>query len=162
MTTQSRPAFIYFIAAFASGGLLAAMTHMNGLVAHYGNPLFASFVAHGAGTIAAIIFLGLIFAFSGKRRPAGTAPRLKAPWWAYLGGISGAATVILASLSVNSPLALSGTIALGLAGQVIFSLAADRWGLFGLPARKLDLRDFLTVALILGGSVAVILAGGPA
>ena len=45
---------------------------------------------------------------------------------------------------------------------VLFSLAADQWGLFGLAARRLDMRDLLTVAFILAGSILVILAGAQA
>ncbi len=71
----------------------------------------------------------------------------------------GAAIVILTSTAVNSPLALSGTIALGLGGQVIFSLLADFFGLFGLPKRRPDLRDMAAVALILCGSALIILVG---
>lgn len=74
-----------------------------------------------------------------------------APWWAYLGGISGAATVILTSTAVNSPLGLSGTLALGLAGQVAFSVAADSWGLFGLPKRHPDTQDIVALGLVVMG-----------
>ena len=66
---------------------------------------------------------------------------------------------MLTSAAVNTPLALAGTIALALAGQVAFSLAADKWGLFGLPARKLELRDAMAVTLIIAGSVLIILYG---
>ena len=66
---------------------------------------------------------------------------------------------MLTSTTVNSPLALSGTLALGLAGQVVFSLAADHWGLFGLPKRRLELRDLAAVLLILAGSALIILVG---
>lgn len=150
----------YFFVAFAAGCLMAVMTHLNAVTAFYGSPMFASWVGHGAGTIAAIIILAALYLI----RPKDTAPEPKpqAPWWAYLGGVSGAATVITASLAVNSPLALSGAIALGLGGQVLFSLAADQWGFFGLAARKLDRRDLLTVAFILAGSLLVILAGAQA
>jgi transporter family-2 protein len=66
---------------------------------------------------------------------------------------------MLTSTAVNTPLALAGTLALGLAGQVVFSLAADRWGLFGLPRRKLSLRDIGALALIIAGSALIILFG---
>jgi transporter family-2 protein len=123
---------IHFIGAFATGGLLTFMVHLNGELARYGNPLFSSWTAHGTGMVAAII---LLFALYRRRTP--TARKTgRAPLWAYLGGVSGAATVILTSTAVNSPLGLSGTLALGLAGQVAFSLAADSWGLFGLPKLK--------------------------
>ena len=66
---------------------------------------------------------------------------------------------MLTSIAANTPLALAGTLALALAGQVAFSLAADKCGLFGLPSRKLDLRDFGAVALIFAGSALIILYG---
>lgn len=147
---------IFFIAAFGTGGLLTLMVHFNGELAHYGNALFSSWVAHGTGTVAAVAF----FAILNRRSTAAiveTSPR--APFWAYLGGFSGAATVMLASTAVNSPLGLSGTLALGLAGQVIFSLAADRWGLFGLPKRRPDFRDLAVLGLVLAGSAIIILSG---
>lgn len=147
---------LHLAAAFASGGLLTMMIHLNGELGRYGNALFSSWTAHGTGTVAALIMLA---AFALLRRSASTASLPSAPWWAYLGGIAGAATVMLTSAAVNTPLALSGTISLALAGQVLFSLAADKWGLFGLPSRRLDLRDGAAVALILAGSIVIILYG---
>ena len=67
--------------------------------------------------------------------------------------------IALTSTTVNSPLALSGTLALGLAGQVIFGLAADRWGLFGMPVRIPRPRDLAALALIVAGSALIILFG---
>ncbi|MNT57922.1 hypothetical protein D3C72_1953300 [compost metagenome] len=66
---------------------------------------------------------------------------------------------MLTSFAVNSPLALSGTLALGLAGQVVFSIVADRWGLFGLPMRRPDGRDLAAMTLIIAGSALIILFG---
>lgn len=149
--TGNKP--LYVIAAFASGGLLTLMVFFNGQLAFHGTPLFASWVAHGTGTIAAIIFLLVLW-----RRPR-SAPQAKkpsAPWWAYLGGLSGALTVMFTSTTVNSALALSGTLALGLAGQFAFGLVADLWGMFGLPKRRPDLRDLTAFALIIAGSAIII------
>ncbi|ARM91853.1 hypothetical protein RHEC894_PD00348 (plasmid) [Rhizobium sp. CIAT894] len=146
---------IYFIGAFATGGLLTFMVHLNGELARYANPLFSSWTAHGTGMVAAVI---LLLALYRRRTPmAGKTPR--APLWAYLGGVSGAATVILTSTAVNSPLGLSGTLALGLAGQVAFSLAADSWGLFGLPKRRPDLQDIVALGLVVTGGALIILFG---
>lgn len=146
---------IYFIGAFATGGLLTFMVHLNGELAHYGSPLFSSWTAHGTGIIAALILLLVT-----RRRPDPTMERpSNAPLWAYFGGISGAATVILTSTAVNSPLGLSGTLALGLAGQVIFSVAADSWGLFGMPKRRPDIRDIAALGLVVTGGALIILFG---
>lgn len=154
MHPKSNP--FHLIAAFLSGGLLTLMVHFNGELGRYGNALFSSWAAHGTGTVAALILIAVL-AIAGRRSATVGLPR--APAWAYLGGISGAATVMLTSYAVNTPLALSGTLALGLAGQVAFSLAADKWGLFGLPARALGVRDGLAVVLILAGSLLIIIYG---
>ena len=155
--TSTRLNPLHLAAAFGTGCLLTLMVHFNGELGRYGNALFASWAAHGTGTVAALVFLGLLWV---RRRPAPVVTdKPKAPWWAYLGGLSGAITVILTSMTVNSPLALSGTLALGLAGQVIFSLAADRWGFLGMPRRKTDLGDYAALALIVAGSALIIFFG---
>lgn len=150
-----RPNPLHLLAAFGSGGLLTMMVFLNGEAASHGGPLFSSWLAHGTGTVAAIVFLAVLW----RRRPAASGTRAKAPLWAYLGGVSGAATVMLTSTTVNTPLALAGTLALGLAGQVVFSLAADQWGLFGMPRRRLGLRDAGAIGLIVAGSLLIILFG---
>ena len=150
---QAKPASrLHFVAAFATGGLLSLMVLSNGTLAAYGSLFFSSWVPHLTGTIAALLFLAVI-------RPARTS-RTRPPLWAYLGGVSGAVTVMLTSAALNSPLALSGTIALGLAGQMVFSLIADMRGLFGLPQRMPVARDYLAVLLVIGGSLILIFFGG--
>jgi len=145
---------LHLAIAFGSGGVLTLMVFFNGELARYGNALFSSWTAHGTGAVAAMIFLAVLGRWKQSSEP-GSKPR--APLWAYLGGISGAATVMLTSTAVNSPLALSGTLALGLAGQMLFSLAADRWGLFGLPRRRIGGRDLAALGLILAGSTVIVL-----
>ena len=136
--------------AVGTGGLLTLMVLFNGALAAFTTPFFSSLAAHGTGTIAAaiaLIFLG---------RKAAAAFTARAPLWAYLGGISGAITVMLTSITVNSMLALSGTLALGLAGQVMFGLLADQFGLLGMPRRTPTLRDLGALVLIVGGSLLII------
>ncbi len=154
--SAQRPRPLHLLAAFASGGLLTFAVFINAEAGRYGGALYSSWLAHGTGTLAAILVLALLRL---RRRPAERPASGKAPLWDYLGGISGAATVMLTSTSVNTPLALAGTLALGLAGQVAFSLAADRWGLFGLPRRRLTRRDAGAVVLIVAGSLLIILVG---
>lgn len=146
---------LHLLAAFGTGGLLTLMVHFNGELGRYGNALFSSWAAHGTGTVAALVLLAVLYPW--RNRNVTTKPR--APLWAYLGGISGAVTVMLTSFAVNSPLALSGTLALGLAGQVVFSIVADRWGLFGLSMRRPDGRDLAAMILIIAGSALIILFG---
>ncbi len=145
---------LHFVAAFLTGGLLSLMVLFNGTLATYGSLFFASWVPHLTGTAAALVFLAVM-------RPKRAEAALP-PLWVYLGGVSGAITVMLASATLNSALALSGTIALGLAGQMVFSLIADTRGMFGLPQRMPVVRDYVAVALVIGGSLILIFFGGPA
>lgn len=142
---------LYFAAAFGAGGLLSLMVLFNGTLAAYGSLFFASWVPHLTGTVAALLLL----IFLKPKRAQAARP----PLWVYLGGISGAVTVMLTSATLNSALALSGTIALGLAGQMVFSLFADMRGLFGLPQRTPVQRDFVALALIIAGSLILIFFG---
>lgn len=139
------------LAAVGTGGLLTLMVLCNAEVGRHAGPLMASLVPHATGTLAA----GVALAFLRPRRAGGPAPR-----WAYLGGLLGAVTVMLTSVTANTALALSGTLALGLLGQVAFAQAADRWGLLGLPRRPATARDVGVMALILGGSAVIILGAG--
>ncbi len=143
--------FLYFAAAFGAGGLLSLMVLFNGTLAAYGSLFFASWVPHLTGTVAALLFLLIL-------RPK-RAQMVRPPLWAYLGGVAGAITVILTSATLNSALALSGTIALGLAGQMLSSLLADMRGLFGLPQRTPVSRDYVALTLIIAGSLILIFFG---
>ncbi|XLM20076.1 DMT family transporter, partial [Chromobacterium piscinae] len=78
------------------------------------------------------------------------------PRWAYLGGMPGALVVALAAITVNSPLAMSGTLALGMAGQLLFGLLSDHFGGFGMPRRPLRLNDALALLLALSGCAVLI------
>lgn len=121
--------------------------------------MFSSWQAHGVGTVVAAILLAFIWRRERAAAAVSKAEYGKPPLWAYLGGVLGGVTVILTSWSVNSPLALAGTLAIGLAGQFALSLIADYWGLLGLPKRRLDLRDAAAVVLIAAGSLLIILVG---
>ncbi len=152
MTAPAPPRMIDFLGAFATGGLLTLMVWFNGTLAVTGSLLFASWVPHLTGGLLAVLVLVIL-------RPAKASPA-RAPWWAYLGGVSGAVTVVVTSFTMSTPLAISGTIALGLAGQMLFSLAADKWGIMGLPQRDPTWRDVLALVLILSGSLILIYGGG--
>ena len=155
MSQPQKPAQLFhFAAAFGAGGLLSLMIWFNGTLAAYGSLFFASWVPHLTGTIAALLFLIIL-------RPK-RVQSVRPPLWVYLGGVAGAITVMLTSATLNSGLALSGTIALGLAGQMVFSLFADMRGLFGLPQRTPTKRDFLALALIIAGSFILIFFGSGA
>jgi len=141
------------LTAIGAGVLLALMISTNSYLASYNSPLFAAWLAHGTGAIAAWLLLKI---FLWRKKPA-PASQTKAPWWSYLGGIPGALTVLLAAITVNSPLGLAGSLALMLAGQILFALFSDALGLFGVLKRRLSLRDLAALLLIFAGSAILII-----
>lgn len=143
-----------WLLAIAGGVLLALMIDFNSLLARYTTPVYASWVAHGLGGVAALALVA-VFARARAKKLAE-----RPPLWFYLGGIPGAFTVILAAVAVNSRLALSGTIALMLVGQVVFGMLSDHFGLFRTPKRRLVPLDLMVALAVLGGS-ALIIFGGP-
>ena len=149
-----RPRTLHVLAALGTGGLLSLMVLCNATITAYANALWGSLVPHATGSITAALALAVLARRSGRGDTG------RAPAWAYLGGLLGAATVMLSSSAANSALALSGTLALGLVGQAAFGLAADRWGLLGLPRRRATGRDLLALGLILVGS-AILIFGAP-
>ncbi|CAI0940971.1 Uncharacterized protein conserved in bacteria [Serratia liquefaciens] len=138
--------------ALGAGALLALMIAINSLLASYNSPLLTSWLAHGMGAITAWLLLLLL----NRRTPRRAASSARTPRWAYLGGLPGALTVVLAAITVNSPLALSGSLALMLTGQVLFGMLADSCGWFGSLKRRLSLNDIVATLLILCGCALLI------
>lgn len=146
------------VLALAAGAVLALMIDFNSLLARHSSPLFAAWTAHGIGAVAA---LGLAL---WRRRAwfvaaASTSADATWPRWIYLGGVPGALTVLLAAVTVNGPLGFSGTLALMLAGQMLFGVVADRFGWLGLARRTPTAGGLAGLGLVLAGSLVVIAAG---
>jgi transporter family-2 protein len=76
--TAARPMLIPVLAAFGAGCLLTLMVHFNGELGRYGTPVFASWAAHGTGTLAAAIWLGLGWAVA-KSSPFSSVGKVRAP-----------------------------------------------------------------------------------
>lgn len=148
-----------WVVALAGGVLLALMIDYNSLLAKHTAPLYASWVAHGLGAVAALVLV-LLYSRATRAPAADAKPeRVTRPLWLYAGGIPGAFTVVLAAITVNSALALSGTIALMLVGQVLFGIASDHLGLFRTPRRRIVPADFFVALSILTGSALIIFSG---
>ncbi|NBU21954.1 EamA-like transporter family protein [bacterium] len=143
--------------ALLGGVLLAMMIHLNSGLSRLSSPVFSSWVAHGVGSVAALFLMTLNVKNQGRAVFKGNRP---APWY-FLGGVPGVFTVILAGLTVNSPLQLSGTISLMLVGQVIFGFLLDSTGLLGAQRRRLSWGDLGSAICILVGSGLMIFGRHP-
>jgi transporter family-2 protein len=161
-SSASPPRLVEIGAALATGGLLTFMLLCNGAMAAHTTPLFASFTAHAVGTVIAGLAVALVWWRRGAsaNRCSASSKIRTAPFWAYLGGIAGALIVMLTSWSVNSPLALTGTLALGLAGQVMLALVFDWAGALGMERRVPKRNDLVALATIVVGTVLIILGRG--
>ncbi|MBS0350932.1 MAG: DMT family transporter [Proteobacteria bacterium] len=145
-----------WLLALSGGLLLALMIDYNSLMAKHSTPLFASWTAHGVGTITSLFFIVLFSKLILINKEEIQSKSADAPVWSYLGGIPGALTVVLAAVTVNTTLGLSGTLSLMLVGQIIFGMISDRMGLFGMQKRELTMIDFLVILCVLSGSCLII------
>lgn len=141
------------IIAILSGVLLTLMIMSNSYLSTFTSPLQASWLTHGIGSATAF----LVWVIVDKRTTQAEKKYKKIPIWCYFGGLPGAFTVLLAAITVNSPLSLSGSIVLMLTGQIVAGLLMDHVGSLGLTKRKITKRDGLTVLLLLLGSILIII-----
>ena len=142
---------LMFIAIF-SGVLLALMINVNAELAASSSPIQASWLAHGIGSVVAFV-LFVIFKDSGKTV---LNSHLKKRYW--FGGIPGAFTVILASITVQSEIGLTGTLALALFGQFFSSLLIEHFGLLNQQRIQLSLKGLLPTVLVATGAMIIIFA----
>ncbi|TCS44000.1 DMT family transporter [Reinekea marinisedimentorum] len=144
------------LSALLGGALLALMIAMNSQLYLYVSPLVSSWIAHGMGAITALLMLLLL----SRRKPVAEPAALAIPWWAYLGGVSGAVLVVLAVITVNSFLGITGTLVLSIVGQVMFGLFSDQFGWFGLAVHPVTRARLLAVIPIVLGSFFIVVAKG--
>lgn len=115
--------------------------------AHLGSAMGAALVNFVVG-IVALIVVALV-----GREPLPTAGQFAAaPWWAWLGGLIGAAYV--ASSTVLGPaLGAAAFTAIVVAGQMLGSLVVDNYGLMGFAQRSADPLRILGAVLVVAGVV---------
>lgn len=110
-----------------------------------GNPWSAAFINFLIGLVA------LFIVALATRAPIPQASKLAAvPWWAWFGGIFGAALVGFALIAAPRLGAVVLVLAL-VAGQVIGSIFADRYGLVGFEKRDISPIRILGVTLVVAG-----------
>jgi transporter family-2 protein len=97
--------------------------------------------------------LAFLVASSGRARGLGGVPQ--APRWQFVGGLIGVITV-LASLSAVPVIGAAALTAALVTGQLVGSVALDRFGAIGLDVRPVDARRAAGVLLLLAGTVACV------
>lgn len=140
--------------ALIGGVLLACMIRFNSQLAELSSPMVASWLAHGIGSVFALLLL--VSSRVLRNQQNGNREETLAPKWSYFGGVPGALVVIVAAITVNSDIGLAGTLVLGLIGQIIFGFICDGWGLFGVEKKKITAQQVKKVSLIVAGSFLII------
>lgn len=107
-----------------------------------GGPVAAALVSFSVGLLSLIISMlvaRLPFAFSAALKGA--------PWWAWTGGIVGAAFVSIAA-AAGPRLGFAMFTALVIAGQLAVSIVLDHFGLLGAARQPVSLGKLAGVALL--------------
>ena len=147
----------YIGAALLSGVFLATLMQVNGSLALTATPWGASLIAHVVGGVFASSWILMTCVFRKEK----LFRQQKAPrWWMYWGGITGALLVAGAGVTINSPVGLSGTIALSLLGQMVFSAFCDQWGWFGLVIKKVGFMTIAQLFFVMSGSLVLVFLAG--
>lgn len=132
------------IVVFAGLGLAIQPPTNAALARASGSVWLAALVSFSVGTAA------LLIVWAVDRTPLSA---LKgAPWWAWLGGLYGAAFV--AALAFAAPrLGIAAALSIAIASQLIAALTLDHFGLLQLPHQPVTLTKLAGIALVLIGVV---------
>lgn len=137
------------LAALVGAGLVVQVGLNGALRQHLGHATWATIGNFAVGTLAlAVLALA-------TRAPVPTATQAgSAPWWAWCGGLLGAAYV--ASVTVLGPRLGAATLtAVVVAAQMIAALVIDQYGLVGFAQHAVTPWRMAGAALIIVGVVLV-------
>jgi transporter family-2 protein len=105
-----------------------------------------------AGPLTAVVaVLAMLAVVAATRAPLPSREDLvSAPWWAWVGGLAGAAYVLVAILAARplGAVALAGFV---VCGQLVASVVLDHFGLVGFEHRPVNPARLLGVGLLLAG-----------
>ncbi len=138
----------WIFVAVLMGVMLTWQSPVNAEAARrFGSPLLAGMMSIG------LSFLLLsVFALFTLRGLPGREAVASMPWWAWLGGITGAFFIICAVYVVQH----TGNfvlVASVIAGQMVGALAADKFGMWGLPQVEISAPKLAAVGLVLAGAM---------
>lgn len=136
-----------YVQSMLIGVLIALMVWLNGgLAVHFG--LYGSTVLiHLIGLLGVAIWLFII------RKEKMNLPK-HLPFYLFTGGIIGALTVVFNNIGFSAN-GVSITLALGLLGQMCFSVLVDHFGLLGVVKRPITKAQILSLSLVTIGIVTL-------
>jgi transporter family-2 protein len=133
-----------------AGVLVGAQPAVNARLGRTVGAVPAAAVSFTVGTVALLLIVSLT-----SEGFAGLTNVGKAPWWAFVGGLLGAAYVTVAILTVST-LGVSALTAVVIAGQLTAAVLIDRFGLLGIAQQPIDTTRILGLVLLVAGVVLVV------
>jgi transporter family-2 protein len=143
---MSRP--VAFICALAAGGFVALQPPANAALSEHVGDLGAAFVS----LVISVAVVGVLLLVVGHPGRLSGITGFK-PEYA-IGGIAGASVVAVSLIAVR-PLGAGGVVALLVAGQLVVSIAADRFRWFGLAHIGLSPGRMAGLVLVIAGTVLI-------
>jgi bacterial/archaeal transporter family-2 protein len=143
---MSRPVAV--LCTIAAGLLVGLQPASNAALSEHVGDLGAAFVS----LLVATVIIGVLLLLAGD---PGRLSGLSSIRLEHVVGALGGAAVVAIGLVAVRPLGAGAVIALLVAGQVIISIVADRFGWFGVHQVGISAGRVLGVTLILAGTVLV-------
>ena len=141
--------FLVLLALLAGAAAPFQGTVNNRMAEVLSDPILASFISFAVGALTLLIYILV----SGTPL-SGFAAGRNAPAIAWTGGVLGVFFVV-ATLVLIPRLGVAMTFALVTAGQMIFTLVIDHYGLLGVPVREISLMRIAGIVLITAGVVLI-------
>jgi bacterial/archaeal transporter family-2 protein len=143
-------AFFLYVLALGAGVSVATQQVLNGgLRTALASPAWAGLVSYAGGLIAMIVAVIAL----GERVPSWKTIA-DVPWYAWSGGLFGAAFILLAILLLPF-LGAATLFALVIAGQVLAAVTMDHFGAFGLTAHPVGAPRLAGAVLLIAGVVLI-------
>jgi len=139
---------MFYLLSMLTGVLIALTIAINGVLTEHYGAYSASVIIHMVGltVIILIVLFKRISPFSSRH-----------PWYLYLGGAIGVATVIFINMAFGR-ISVSAILALGLLGQSVTGLFFDQYGWLGMQKHPFRRGKLIGLAFILAG-IAVMITG---
>ena len=143
-------AFFLYVLALGAGVSVATQQVLNGgLRTALASPAWAGLVSYAGGLVAMIVAVIAL----GERVPSWKTIA-DVPWYAWSGGLFGAAFILLAILLLPF-LGAATLFALVIAGQVLAAVTMDHFGAFGLTAHPVSAARLAGAVLPIAGVVLI-------
>lgn len=143
--------YLLFTLALSGGVFLAIQAGFN---SQLGGLLKQPVIAVVASSISSVVF-GLLFLFITERGFMQTLTSTKVPWYLWFtGGLFSVIGIYIYFYTIPK-IGISKMIALGLCGQLIFSLIAGKYGWLNLPVEPLTKKRIIGAITMILGTILV-------